>query len=667
MKHLRKNRTTAGLRAELQIDRVPAAVERKLKQVYAELPMDMPEPHKAPAWKREEYEQVEAVTVKRWPWPVRAGLAAGGTVLAAAVLLMGLNFSYPQFTESLPGLGGIFEKVNKSWKNPMGSNLNTYADLEQVSQGALAQVDSGYELTVDEAFCDGENVYFTTELRCPPEAAQYESIVFYKYGGRFEMFEKREDSPEDYEDCQFTINGTVTDSISGGMTGSPGEGVLRYSHVMPVQGGEVADGQELPVTVSIPTLEAHYSKDSGKRQTPDLIRVGFETEFTVTVNKKHNHISVGKGQDNGVSVLEVESTPGYIKLKLETPIWGYECEEEMRVNGQPKGGPYACHLYTEDGQELGRNSNLIEMDSRLEVLGPNPIYPKKGTMINYTVGFDGAPAGCSQVKLRIFELDPGSALMAKPETMEPGYIHDLFAELTIDLETGKAEPTDTYLQEGMKKLDTEEYVNTPHTPLFTGGYLLTDKSMGPDYTDWDSQVEEGYMYQVDMYADTEEVPDLTMRFWLNGQQIGEVKSRAPEECTQPEEGVESYMYRQEDESRFCLARYNGENLQNLGFQTIPKWQMSFVMHGEEPWADMYTKPYKETNVIVQVIDNKTGEVIFDDPRMYTTWVPQMAGAAENRNPADAPVMPGEGGAESDAASSSIAELPNPGTGVESMP
>ena len=112
--------------------------------------------------------------------------------------------------------------------------------------------------------------------------------------------------------------------------------------------------------------------------------------------------------------------------------------------------------------------------------------------------------------------------------------------------------------------------------------------------------------------------------------------------------------------------YNGENLQNLGFQTIPKWQMSFVMHGEEPWADMYTKPYKETNVIVQVIDNKTGEVIFDDPRMYTTWVPQMAGAAENRNPADAPVMPGEGGAESDAASS-IAELPNPGTGVESMP
>ena len=67
---------------------------------------------------------------------------------------------------------------------------------------------------------------------------------------------------------------------------------------------------------------------------------------------------MGKGQDNGVSVLEVESTPGYIKLKLETPIWGYECEEEMRVNGQPKGGPYACHLYTEDGQELARSLDI---------------------------------------------------------------------------------------------------------------------------------------------------------------------------------------------------------------------------------------------------------------------------------------------------------------------
>lgn len=665
MKHLRKNRTTAGLRAELQIDRVPAAVERKLKQVYAELPMDMPEPQKAPAWKREEYEQVEAVTVKRWPWPVRAGLAAGGTVLAAAVLLMGLNLSYPQFTESLPGLGGIFEKVNKSWKNPMGSNLNTYADLEQVSQGALAQVDSGYELTVDEAFCDGENVYFTTELRCPPEAAQYESIVFYKYGGRFEMFENREDSPEDYEDCQFTINGTVTDIISQGSTWSPEEGVLSAAYVMPVQGGQaVEDGQVLPVTLSISTLECHYGKESDRRLTPDLIPVGFETEFAVTVNKKHNRINVGKGQDNSVSVKEVESTPGYIKLKLEMPVFGYVGEEEMQVSGTPKGGPDACRLYTEDGQELMRNQKLVEMDSRLEVVGPNPVYPAKGTMINYTVGFDGVPEGCKKVKLRVFEVDPLTGILGKVETSED--IHDLFAELTIDLETGSAEATDTYLQEGIKKLDAEEYINTPHTPLFTGGYLLTNEIVGPDYTGWENQVMEGWSMTVDMFADTEEAPDLTMRFWMNGEQIGEVKSRAPEACTQPDDRVESYEYEQEDGSRFHVARYTGTSLENLGFQTIPKWQMSFVMHRDGKWEETANLPVEEQHIVVQVIDNKTGEVIFDDPQMYTTWVPQMAGAAENRNPADAPVMPGEGGAESDAASS-IAELPNPGTGVESMP
>lgn len=671
MKHLRKTDAAQSLKAELQIDRVPPAIEQKLRQVYAELPMEMPTTYSTTARSRasDGYEEVEAVTVKRLPWPLRTGFAACGALALAFVLLLGLNFTHPEFTESLPGLGGIFEKVNG--KNPMGTNLGTYDDLEQVSQAALAETDSGYSLTVDEAFCDGENVYFTVELSCPAEAAKYETVFPYFHQG----IKATDGSQAEYENVKITVNDSRSGVQSSAVTGSPAEGKVGIAMVVPLLGvkNQVQDGDEVNVSLAIDALEARYPQGHEKENEPDRIHVGFQTEFPVTVNTKHNHISIGQGQDNGVSVQEVESTPGYIKLKLETPIWGYEGEEEMKASGTPKGGPYHCHLYTEDGQELERNSSLIEMDSRLVTGGPNPIYPNKGTMINYTVGFNGAPAGCKKVKLRIFELELGSALMAKPETMEPGYIHDLFAEFTIDLETGNAEPTDTYLQEGMKKLDSEEYINTPHTPLFTNGYLVADKYIGPDYTGWDRDIEEGWSYTVGMYADTEEVPDLTMRFLHNGEQIGEVKTRTLEECTQPyaEEfgNYDSYEYKQEDGSRFRISSkfvyFTEEQLETLGFQTIPKWQMEFVMHRPESYSEVFSAASEDYEVTIQVIDNKTGQVILDNPLMYTTWVPKPADTAEARNPADGPT--GSADVPGGVVSSPIAEQPTPQAGTQSKP
>lgn len=661
MKHLRKTDAAQSLKSELQIDRVPPAIEQKLRQVYAELPMEMPTTYSTTARSRasDGYEEVEAVTVKRLPWPLRTGFAACGALALAFVLLLGLNFTHPEFTESLPGLGGIFEKVNG--KNPIGTNLGTYDDLEQVSQAALAETDSGYSLTVDEAFCDGENVYFTVEIASPAGAPAYDVLIPASEDGY--------NLPTSVKAPIFKINGADADPVSSG-SASTEDGKTGIAYTLPLP-APAENGSVLDVTLQVDYLKVGYEKQSFSDM--ETIPVDFKVGFPVTVNTKHNHISIGKGQDNGVSVQEVESTPGYIKLKLETPIWGYEGEEEMKVGGTPKGGPYHCHLYTEDGQELDRNSSLIEMDSRLVTGGPNPIYPNKGTMINYTVGFNGAPAGCKKVKLRIFELDLGSALMAKPETMEPGYIHDLFAEFTIDLETGNAEPTDTYLQEGMKKLDSEEYINTPHTPLFTNGYLVADKYIGPDYTGWDRDIEEGWSYTVGMYADTEEVPDLTMRFLHNGEQIGEVKTRTLEECTQPyaEEfgNYDSYEYKQEDGSRFRISSkfvyFTEEQLETLGFQTIPKWQMSFIMHRPESYSEVFNAPIEDYDVTIQVIDNKTGQVILDNPLMYTTWVPKPADTAEARNPADGPT--GSADVPGGVVSSPIAEQPTPQAGTQSKP
>ena len=177
MKHLQRgNEETRRLLKELEIPAVPAAVENRLRRIYAELPGEMPQTYGGPAYGAEDdFVEVMPFEVKPMHRAVRGLLGACGAMAAAMVLLMGLNTVNPGFTESLPGLGGLFAQING--KNPMGTNLES----DQTSQVALAEQDSGYKLTVDEAFCDGNYVYFTLEMECPEDAAEYEAI--FPYGG----------------------------------------------------------------------------------------------------------------------------------------------------------------------------------------------------------------------------------------------------------------------------------------------------------------------------------------------------------------------------------------------------------------------------------------------------------------------------------------------------
>lgn len=632
MKHLRRgNEETRRLLKELEIPAVPAAVENRLRRIYAELPGEMPQTYTEPAFDREAEGLVEVVPfeVKPMHRAVRGLLGACGAIAAAMVLLMGLNTVNPGFTESLPGLGGLFAKVNG--KNPMGQNLDTYDDLEQVSQVALSNTDSGYKLTVDEAFCDGNYVYFTLEMECPEDAAEYETI--FPYGGAGSL--SQEDDP--YAPAKYTTNGTVTGMESSGVTGSPKEGKIGLACALPVHGGEALEnGQKVTVGMSIPALEARYGKGHEKRGTPDYIPVGFETEFEVTVNTSHNHISVGEGQDNGVSIKEVESTPGYIRLKVEVPVWGFGGEEVMNPGGI-KGNFDNCHLYTEDGQELSRNSNFWDIDS-MYFWGSGPM-PQKGDTIQYTLGFSGAPEGCKKVVLRVFEYDLTTWVPGSPATDPESEKRGIFAELAINLETGEAVPSDTYLAEGHTKLDTEEYLNTPQTPDFSGGYFVTDcwaSSNNMDYTVDEEGIitgvekeENGWISGVQLYADVEE-PDFELRFFKNGEQIRTltVSPQVPHETVQipGQDGTLLPAYCHKEENTYLVMRrldpVQKEWMENWGYQTVPKWQIECSVTGPEPVPYVHEEGSMPHPDKVQLVDGKTGEVLIDDLTIASRWKPE---------------------------------------------
>lgn len=601
MKHMRKNdHDKAKFLQGLELTAVPPAVEARLRQVYAELPGDVPQTYAGPMAEIDGYEEVLPVKVTPLQRTLKVAAGVCGAMAAAMLLLMGLNTVNPEFTESLPGLGGLFAQVNG--KNPMGQNLDTYDDLEQVSQVALTEVDSGYQLTVDEAFCDGEYVYFTLEMECPEEANVFSTLLPYSW--------------TDEGSTQFTINGAPVESQKGG-TGSLENGKVAYAYSLPVPADADKD-QPLKVGVSIDKLTGVYPKYDTAHKDPAEISVGFNTEFEVTVNTTHNHINVGEGQDNGVSVKEVESTPGYIKIKIESPMWGYE-QEEVYNFGLVKGIPNECYLYTEDGQELARNSDFWEFDPKLkgptQEEGPVRNWPKKGEMVEHTLGFTGAPADCKKVKLRIFDKSPENWEYDPENSPKPM----LFTELTIDLETGKAEGTDTYLADGFEKVNMEEYINTEHVPDITGGYMFYSngiipyRMLNPDEYGYSQETDlNGWSNEVNLFVGMEE-PDLEVRFYRDDELLGTMSTPAMDQWEKNEQGL--YHYTDENGNYMFMGDLASvrETMERMGYPAGPKWSINFRFYVDEPVDPQWTADNDPFTDRIEIVQKSTGEVLADNP------------------------------------------------------
>lgn len=154
MKHLaNKNHETEAIREALELKAVPAAVDRRLRQVYAELPDEVPTKRRAPL----SFLKKTACAV--------SGLAA------AFLLLIGVNSIDPAFAESLPLVGGIFQRVGnpQGWRN-LDITQQSVQEYSQTLEGVEVQVPAGgigekpMTVSAEEAYYDGEFVYVGLEM-----------------------------------------------------------------------------------------------------------------------------------------------------------------------------------------------------------------------------------------------------------------------------------------------------------------------------------------------------------------------------------------------------------------------------------------------------------------------------------------------------------------------
>lgn len=558
-------REARALRRELDIAAVPLVIDNKLRQVYAELPEELP---KAKAWKR--------------PLQRAAGVFAALAIVCGG--LLGLNAANPAFAESIPGLGSLFALMNDHTMHPMGSHVGTYeGSVEELDLAATPSGETDYSLTLDEAFCDGSYVYLTLRVTGPAGEERYEN-----YGLSL---------PQE-QGALLTVNGREAELFNtGGQTLPDGDYALAlvYELAAPAQ-----DGEELSAALTVPGLYG-VSEDGGKSGGWQYHQVGgeFTAGFTVTADTSQNQSQELSAEDNGVKLYGIEATPGYLLVDMEIPFWGRQ--NELTAGSGPILG-YA-QLFTQDGQELGHNSLLNDYDFSNE---------SDAESIRGTWAFDGPPEQTDTVILRITDRSPDSAYAADMDRERV-----VFAEFAINWKTGEAHPSDTYLDEGLDKVDTEEFKASWGPADFTGGFLVSN--IGHTFDSWHGDTNTTWVCTVNLTSEVEYQP-IELRYYAGDRLLGTVqaapKSEFNETAVNPMLGDENFFYRGEDGFYGSIEKDGGG------------YNLFFALYYPEDCigaTQFRERDLKDGCMVdrIEVVNTETGEVLLDDLEVGQAYSPEQ--------------------------------------------
>ena len=335
--------------------------------------------------------------------PILRKLAISASALAAAfVILCGLNAANPAFAESIPWIGKAFRLYNQG-KTTLGTYMGTYDQVALVNSTATGEDTHGLSLTLNEAYSDGKYAHLTFSL----EGASQETLQgLYYLGGKITAFAEG----ESLEESHFSL--------------FPEDGTLLGAVSLPLN-RSLEEGDTLDLHYEISDLVRYYD-NGGAWET---LSGSFAGSVTLTVDTSHNRILDSLENLGDVEITRMEVTPSYTKFSYTIPFWG--------ISTYTMDFP---RLFLTDGTQVAYNLNLSEVPDPRQI-------PRDAKTISGTACFDGLPNGTDQVILRFLEEDlSSSSILAGSKGGDPVRV---LAEVTIDLTSGKAVPSQTYLDEGM--------------------------------------------------------------------------------------------------------------------------------------------------------------------------------------------------------------------------
>ena len=338
-------------------------------------------------------------------WLKKIGALAASFLFAAAILLS-INAAFPAFAERLPLIGEVFRQLNS-----LGSNASSYEGMVQ-NVGVSAE-NGQYSVTVTEAYCDGEYVFFALRLRA-------------KDAGLLEMETlQTEEAADGAPGWSVALNGE-----SGG---------LVYTLPVFTRKGESFDSD--PIKAALPEgidmdspvhVEVTIGSLSGRTEgngggggqivSDEPVCLSFDLEMNTGHNRHEAGLNAGT---DGLELRGWSCSPSKLSVTLAYPYF-----DAAGVRASARTG---------DGLELGED--LREWgdfgDGR---------YGFGDTAVQ-ECSFVGPPDGTGTVVVTVYRDGPGERTDGAA----------VFGEFTIDLESGDVSVTENYLDDGVEHLSVDEY------------------------------------------------------------------------------------------------------------------------------------------------------------------------------------------------------------------
>ena len=498
----------------------------------------------------------------------------------ALVFLFVLNLTQPSLTEALPGMGGLFQAFNKGLSGEEDTSVSS--SPEEPRQ--ILESEAPYRISLTDAFCEGSCI--NVSLRLETEDAGLLSALWLS-----PYIDPNDPKNEEYS---VTVNGQKAKLLTE-ITFDREENGFDCRNICIELPFPAENGQKLAVELRLDTLwgiKGDYSTgvtSQSEMITEEPVAFSFEVTADTTANRSGESASTA----DGITFVGFESTPLYFKAKLSYPAI-------LQTPLSRTGELVHVEARTEDGGELYYAAEANEWPE------PGTYFP--GEVISHTAAFSGVPSTAGQVIVTLYNT-------YSQETVFP-YVDGgvigacVFAEFTVDLNTGEVAATETYLERGYENFSISDYTAT--------------MTAGPQFVDhmFDHQIQSGFgrdclqeeesaepdskpsplRWTVFFYSDTDGELPYEVRFYIQGELYQTVPLCRTEDSVDTETG---YMTIREESD----LRVEDIDPEKCGLTDAVKriYHASAYFEG-----DLDDSGYDLVSLAnYQIVNTETEEVLFD--------------------------------------------------------
>lgn len=603
------------LAEEWGMEQTTPSYRKALRQVYAELPDELP--------------------VKRYPLrQAMKGLAAVAAVFVmVCVGLFALNAAQPQIAEALPGVGGVFRALNQpeeGEESPAPQATPTPDSGEsQVTGDALdawgQEIAGGFtpveipgsrgSLWVDCAWSDGASLVLDLRL----ELGDYGDSLYQQAPG-LELVPAY---------GEVSLNGQIVASGETLQKGTQdmvcahqiepftwaGDGAFTGRWVLDLAalGEDATASGECQVTLAMDALTA---QNLGEEERASLENSGLlqqvgsfaSDSFPAPVVRDYNTAFQGGATDNGASLQEVSFAPTQLAVALELPFLG-----KTSYYLQPEGSLRAAGGADTMAAEIGYAGVVAATESG-RALQVSPYYPwmTTGGTDNYgpyqvSCAFTGLYPGEDKVIITVYDAsqvkrcydDSGNFTGADPGLFQ------VAASFTLDLTTQTADPNWDYLDEGYQQLDLDTYPADSGNFLggFTNGFYVGNCQLEPGLSAGGQAGNEQPCQLVTLFASDLDYRPVTLVAY-SGEESYTVWSQDPTALNSYDE-VGGVYYHQEEAGEYWESVTDQDAFG--GAYRVMEFRMYYPSH----LLDGQGQPIREFDKL-QLLDGDTGEVLIED-------------------------------------------------------